>query len=114
MKLIIDNNQVEVNWIDNQATQMLENISKKESITIKTHAYGGFEQVGDIGFVLPSEDKRITTMCGDIVLYDSHNIVLFHEANQWEYTRLGKIVGLDKNEIKSILNKKNCFISITK
>lgn len=31
--------------------------------------YGGFEQVGSIGFTLPSVDTIITTNLGDIVLY---------------------------------------------
>ncbi|SKA71111.1 hypothetical protein SAMN02745111_02159 [Eubacterium uniforme] len=73
--------------------------------------YGGFEQVGSIGSVLPSNDKDITTECGDIVLYSSNQMVIFYGSNSWEYTRLGKI-NMSKAQIKELLSGDNVTVTI--
>ena len=53
--------------------------------------YGGFEKVGSLGKSLTTSNSQTTTAAGDIVLYNSSNIVMFYGSNSWSYTRLGKI-----------------------
>ena len=57
-----------------------------------------------IGTTISSNDKRITTSPGDIVLYSSNQIVLFYGSNTWEYTRLGHI-NLSEDELVKLLDK---------
>ena len=100
MKLYIDDEEVKVTWCDNVSVSALKEIAP---LTITTSRYGGFEQVGPIGQYIESDDTQMTTAPGDIVLYNSSNIVLFFrnepvELHQtWPYRtrpkRAKKIVG---------------------
>lgn len=77
LTLKIDGIEVDVIWADNDSVKALKNLAK-DGLTINMSKYGGFEQVGSIGSTLPSDDTRITTNPGDIVLYSSNQIVIFY------------------------------------
>ena len=108
MKLYIDDEEVKVTWCDNVSVSALKEIAP---LTITTSRYGGFEQVGPIGQYIESDDTQMTTAPGDIVLYNSSNIVLFFGTNQWSYTKLGHIE-LDQNELRRLLDKPSVTIAI--
>ena len=73
--------------------------------------YSNFEQVGSIGRSIISNDTNITTNPGDIVLYNSSNIVVFYGSNNWAYTKLGHI-NLSNEELKELLNKSSIILKI--
>lgn len=108
MKLLVDNQELEVSWEDNASIEAIKNITP---LTVNMHRYGGFEQVGSIGQSIVSNDKRITTAPGDIVLYSSNQIVIFFGSNTWEYTKLGHI-NLSQSELNDLLNKENVTVKI--
>ena len=108
MKLSIDNQELDVAWEDNDSVKALRGISP---LTIDMHEYGGFEQVGSIGRQITSDDKNMTTLPGDIVLYSSNQIVIFYGSNTWEYTKLGHI-DLSDNELNALLNKESVSLII--
>ena len=85
---------------------------KDEPMVIPMSMYGGFEQVGDLGSELPSDDEQMKTKAGDIVLYAGNQIVLFYGSNTWEYTKLGRIVDLSQSEIEEILGKEDTTITL--
>lgn len=72
-------------------------------ITIQTHDYGNFEKVGNLGFSLPTNDTRITTEPGDLILYQGNQITLYYDTNTWNFTKLGKVQNLSQEELKNIL-----------
>lgn len=76
---------------NNEATNELTKMMEIEPITLHLQDYGGFEKVGPLGRNLPSSDRHINTSCGDIVLYQSNQIVIFYGTNSWSYTPIGKI-----------------------
>jgi len=76
---------------DNEAAKELYEIIKTAGLTVEMSDYSGFEKVGALGHTLTSNDKQTTTEAGDIVLYQSNQIVMFYGSNSWSYTRLGKI-----------------------
>ena len=76
---------------DNEAANELYEIIKNDGLTIGMSDYSGFEKVGALGHMLTSNDKQTTTEAGDIVLYQSNQIVMFYGSNSWSYTKLGKI-----------------------
>lgn len=80
IELKINNTLVDVNWLDNDSVTALTNFAK-DGLIITMSKYGGFEQVGSLGTTLSSNDERITTSAGDIVLYSSNQIVIFYESN---------------------------------
>lgn len=108
MKLEIDSQEIDVSWLDNDSVKALDNIKPLE---ISMHRYGGFEQVGSIGQSIVSNDIRITTEPGDIVLYSSNQIVVFFGSNTWEYTKLGHI-NMTEAELNNLLNKESVTLNI--
>ena len=72
-----------------------------------------FEQVGPLGKKYHSDDKQMTVHNGDIVLYNSSNIVLFYGSNTWAYTKLGKM-NLSEQELIDLLSNGNVKIKISR
>ena len=72
-------------------TKAAQEFAQMLPMTITLDDYGGFEKVGSLGRSLTTSNSQITTVAGDIVLYNSSNIVMFYGSNSWSYTRLGKI-----------------------
>ncbi len=103
--LKIDNSALSVQWEDNKSVDALKEILQGGYKIIDMHRYGGFEQVGNIGQTLMSDNRQITTSPGDIVLYSGNQIVIFYGSNSWSYTKLGRITGKTDSELKTILDK---------
>lgn len=72
---------------------------------------GGFEQTGSIGKTIPSNDKRIDVVPGDIVLYNSNQISIFYNNSSWSYTKLGHI-NLNKIELEKLLKISSVIVNI--
>ena len=72
-------------------TKAAQEFAQMLPMTITLDDYGGFEKVGSLGRSLTASNSQTTTAAGDIVLYNSSNIVMFYGSNSWSYTRLGKI-----------------------
>lgn len=106
ISLYIDGTKIVVDWEDNDSTKAIYMNLEKEDILVEMSKYGNFEQVGDLGFDLPTEDKQLTTKPGDIMLYLGNKIVIFFNSNSWSYTKLGKI-NLNEIDLNNILNKDN-------
>lgn len=99
----IDGASVDISWEDNKSVHELLQYAKN-GVEINMHQYGGFEQVGSIGKKISSADKQMTTHPGDVVLYNSNQIVIFFGQNNWSYTKLGHI-NLSEAELDNLLNK---------
>ncbi len=112
LKLWIGEQEVEVLWEDNDSVRALEKLAGAEGLTVALSGYGGFEQVGSLGKSLPRSDVQTVTGPGDIVLYSGNSIVLFYGSNSWAYTRLGKIQGLDENELRELLGSGDVSIRL--
>ena len=113
IKLKVNNNELVVKLENNEATKELIGRLKENDITIAAKEYGGFEKVGNLGFSLTREDKTINTEPGDIVLYNGNQISVFYDSNSWSYTRIGKIINKDKNELKNILGNGNVTLTFS-
>ena len=110
MKISVDGVNIPVEWENNASVEALKKLAP---LTVKMSAYGGFEQVGDLGKNLPRNDTHINTKPGDIVLYSGNQIVIFHGSNSWAYTRLGKITGKTQAGLAEILNKPGITLKIS-
>lgn len=113
LKLRIGETEVSVEWEDNESVKALQALVADKPLTISMSMYGGFEQVGSLGTVLPRQDKEITTEAGDIVLYSGNQIVVFYGSNSWAYTKLGKITDRTASEMKDLLGNGNVSITIS-
>ncbi len=112
LTLEIDGVKIPVTWEDNESVEALKELCKPETLVIGMSMYGGFEQVGPIGYELPHDDEQITTESGDIILYSGDQIVLFYGSNSWSYTRLGKME-LSEDELAEILGNEDVSISLS-
>ena len=113
MDNVLSQNEIRVTVGDNSFVIMLEDNESANALrdflldgdkTISASNYGGFEKVCQLGTSLPSNDKQITTEAGDVMLYNSNQIVIFYGSNSWAYTRLGKVEGLSADELDNILS----------
>lgn len=76
---------------DNEAVTALVEMLEDEPIVIEMDDYSGFEKVGSLGTSLPASNSQMTTQAGDIVLYNSSQIVMFYGSNSWSYTKLAEV-----------------------
>lgn len=91
LKLKIKDYEFDVALEENDASHELVEMARNEQITINFEDYGGFEKVGPLGRSLTTDNTRITTKPGDIVLYQGNQIVMFYGSNTWSYTMLGHV-----------------------
>ncbi|MBQ9068521.1 MAG: hypothetical protein IJ131_05575 [Eggerthellaceae bacterium] len=112
LALSVDGTAVDVAWEDNESVAALKELAARGPLEVSLSAYGGFEQVGPLGETLPSANVQTTTEPGDIVLYQSSQIVIFYGSNTWDYTRLGKIQGMSTEELEALLGKQGVTVTI--
>ena len=111
MEMYIGDQSVQVQWETNDAVNALKEKVQEETLIIDMSMYSDFEQVGELGFGLPANDKQIQTKAGDIMLYAGDKIVVFYGTNSWDYTPLGKIQDKSPEELAELLG--NGDVSIT-
>jgi len=103
MYILIGEHTLPVKTADNSSAEALLKLLKSGDITVDTHDYGNFEKVGALGVNLPTNDERITTRPGDVILYQGNQITVYYDTNSWNFTRLGKVQGVTADELKAIL-----------
>ena len=112
MEIMIGETAVETVWEDNETVRALYEEVQNGDLQIAMSMYGGFEQVGALGFSIPSHDTQIVTDAGDIMLYCGNQIVVFYGSNSWAYTRLGRIADQNRQQLKELLGNRNTVITI--
>ena len=113
IKITVSGKTLPVKIEDNEATKALVAVLSEASITYEARDYGGFEKVGSLGLTLPANNSKITTQPGDVILYNSDQIVQFYGSNTWSYTRIGKMQYESLDELKSFLKAGEGKISVT-
>lgn len=103
----INDNVFDVKLEDNSASEDFIKELKKGNVTVNASEYGGFEKVGNLGFLLPTSDEKVDTTPGDIVLYQGDKISLFYGSHSWSYTKLGRLVNVDSDKLKEVLGSGN-------
>ena len=88
---------------DNSSAKAFVEKLKEGELSIYASDYGNFEKVGSLGFSLPTNDTRITTQPGDLILYQGNQITLYYDTNTWNFTKLGKVQNITQEELKNIL-----------
>lgn len=113
MNITINGKTVSCQLVENSSTRALLAQLEKGNITYEADDYGNFEKVGYIGFNLPQNNESITTTVGDVILYQGNNICLYYGSNSWSFTRLAKIEGMSKDELKTFLNAGEGSVKVT-
>ena len=113
MNITINGKTISCQLVENSSTRALLAQLEKGNITYEADDYGNFEKVGYIGFNLPQNNENITTTAGDVILYQGNNICLYYGSNSWSFTRLGKIEGMSRDELKTFLNAGGGSVKVT-
>ena len=112
MKMLIGDEEVQVDWEETDAVSALKKEVQEKPLTIEMSKYDDFEQVGELGISLPPEDEKIKTEAGDIMLYSGDKMVVFYGSNTWDYTRLGKIKDKSAEELTKLLGQDDVTITL--
>lgn len=112
MILTINDIVIPVTWSENTAVQELKEQAAMYDITVQLSRYSDFEQVGALGKSYTAQNEQITAENGDIVLYNSSNIVLLYGSNSWYYTKLGHM-NLSEKEVREMLDQENVTVRIS-
>ena len=113
MYVTVNGNKLEVSLARNSTVTALVELLKKGDITYTANDYGGFEKVGGLGYTLPTNHVQTVTEPGDIVLYQTNQIVMFYGSNSWNYTRIGKINYSSQSELESFLGAGSGRVEVT-
>ena len=111
--LKVGGNTMTATLTDNEATRELTKLLEHGDITIRMSDYGGFEKVGALPQSLPTSNTQITTVPGDIMLYQGNQMVIFYGSNSWSYTRLGKIDEATASNLRQFLGNGDITLTLS-
>ena len=111
--ITINGKTLTADFADNSSAKALADALAKSSITYQADDYGNFEKVGDLGQSFPKNDENITTEPGDIILYQGHNLCIYYAQNTWSFTRIAKIKGVSKDELKEFLGEGEITVTLS-
>ena len=111
--ITINGKTLAADFADNSSAKALADALAKSSITYQADDYGNFEKVGDLGQSFPKNDENITTEPGDIILYQGHNLCIYYAQNTWSFTRIAKIKGISKDELKEFLSEGEITVTLS-
>ena len=113
VRLKVGDNTMTATLTDNEATRELTKLLEQGDLTIRMSDYGGFEKVGALPQSFPTSNTQITTVPGDIMLYQGNQMVIFYGSNSWGYTRLGKIDGATASNIRQFLGNGDIILTLS-
>lgn len=113
LKITVNNEELILKLVDNEATKELINKLREQEVVVNASEYDNFEKVGSLGFSLPTSDERVKTEPGDLMLYQGNQITLFYNSNTWSYTRLGKVINKNSEELKHILGTDDVTMALS-
>jgi|GEM_PF-118241 len=100
------------NLEDNSSAKALIEKLNSGPLTVDMHDYGSFEKVGSLPWTLPRNDEQITTVPGDVILYQGDQITIYYDRNSWSFTRLAKIGNASKEELLAALGDGDISVTL--
>ena len=113
LKIAVNGTELTATLADNSSAKALAELLKKGALTIEMSDYGSFEKVGDLPQSLPRNDETITTVPGDIILYQGNKITIYYDENTWDFTKLGHIDNITQEELKAILGGGDVTVTLS-
>ena len=113
LKISVNGTELTATLENNSSAQALAELLKQGDITVDMSDYGNFEKVGDLPQSLPKNDEKITTVPGDIILYQGNKITIYYDENTWDFTKLGHINNITQEELKTLLGNGDVTVSLS-
>lgn len=105
VRVFVGGETLAIELADNSSAEAFANLLAEGPLTIEMTDYGGFEKVGSLGASLPANDASITAEPGDVILYQGDKITIYYGTNSWSFTHLGRVRGVDQDELERILGE---------
>ena len=105
LKISVNGTELTATLEDNSSAQALTELLKQGNITVDMSDYGNFEKVGDLPWSLPRNDTNITTIPGDVILYQGNMITIYYSENTWSFTYLARIPDATKESLLEVLGQ---------
>lgn len=113
MLITIGGTTMSATLAENSSVDALVALLAQGPITYEAHDYGDFEKVGDIGHTLPQNNEDITTVPGDLILYQGRSLCIYYGQNTWDFTRIGKIDGATASSVREFVNAGGPNVTVT-
>jgi len=97
---------------DNSSAEALIEKLNPAPITVEMRDYGSFEKVGGLPWELPRNDEQITTVPGDVILYQGNQITIYYDENSWNFTRLARIGNVTKEKLLEALGDGDVSVTL--
>lgn len=110
ISLKIGDSEYHVDWLDNRTIIDLKGIIN-DGLVINLKPFKGTGSVGDLNHYLVNNDEDIYVNYGDIVLYEGNKIVIFYQADEGKYTKLGH-VAIARYEILDLLTEDDVVVTL--
>lgn len=88
---------------ENSSAEAFIDLFADDPLVVSMSDYANMEKVGVLPKTLPRNDEQISVGPGDIILYQGNQIAVYYGTNSWNFTRLGKIQGVDTEELRNVL-----------
>jgi len=111
--LTINGTTLTATLVDNSSAAALKGMLEEGPLTLDMRDYAGMEKVSSLGTSLPTNNEQITTVAGDLILYQGSALVIYYAPNSWNFTRLGKIQNVTADELKEILGDGNVTVKLS-
>ena len=111
--LTVAGQRLSVDWAENSSVDALRELLKKGDITLDMSDYGGFEKGAPLPETLPQNNEQMNADAGDVILYQGRQFVIYYDKNSWSLTPLGKITGMTKTELRSLLGAGNAAATLS-
>lgn len=98
---------------DNSSAKALTKLIGEKSLTLSMDDYADFEKVGNLPESLPTNDERINTDYGDIILYQGNKFVIYYDKNSWTFTKIGHIDNITQDGLKEILGTGSVEVTLS-
>lgn len=113
VRLEVNGRELTATLEDNSSAWAFAELLEDGPLAIGMHDYASMEKVGSLGRSLPTNDTRITTEPGDIILYQGNQITVYYDENTWSFTRLGHIENVGAEELADILGAGDVTITFS-
>ena len=106
--LTVAGTKLTVDWAENSSVDALRELLRSSGpITLDLSDYGGFEKGAPLPETLPQNNEQMNTDAGDVILYQGKQFVIYYDENSWSLTPLGKVTGMTKAQLRSLLGTGN-------
>ena len=113
MTITVNGRALSATLADNSSARALADLLREKPLTLKLHDDGNFEKVGPLPVDLPTNDEPIDTDSGDLILYLGRRFVLYYDRNSWTFTRLGRVEGIGKEDLKKLLGQGDVTVTLS-